>query len=203
MTDLSSYPKKIKLKGRKNLTVRPMVANDETKLLHFLQGIPVEHRLFLREDVADEKTVKGWIKRLNYETVIPLLGEVDRKIVVNGTLHLSPLRWMRHVGEIRILVDPKYRGLGIGRAVIHELFALAVEAGLERITALLMDSEEFLIQVLQALGFYEVARIPKHVKDMKGIKHDLVYLVAEAQDVWEQQERMIQEDKYFPLSGQY
>jgi len=203
LVDLSAYPKKIKIKGRKSLTVRPMTAKDETRILQFLKNIPLEHRLFLREDVADEKTVQGWIKSLNYDRVIPLLGEVDHKIVANGTLHLSPLRWIRHVGEIRILVDPKYRGMGIGRAVIHELFSLGISVGLERIMATQMDSEEFLIQVLVTLGFSEVARIPKHVKDMKEIKHDLVFLTAEVQDVFDQQERMIQEDKYFPLSGQY
>ena len=83
MTDLSVYPKKIKLKSRKQLTIRPMETKDEAKVLHFLQGIPLEHRLFLRDDVADEKTVKSWAKNLNYETIIPLLGEADRKVVAN------------------------------------------------------------------------------------------------------------------------
>lgn len=203
MIKLSSYPKKLKLKNRKNLTIRPMVQADEARVLQYLRRIPLEHRLFLRDDVADENTVKGWVNNLNYEKVIPILGEVERKIVANGTLHFSQLRWMRHVGEIRILVDPRFRGLGIGRAVIHELFTLGLAGGLERIMATQMDSEEFLISVLVTLGFYEVARIPKHVKDMKGIKHDLVFLVAEAQDVWEQQERLMEDDKFFPLSGQY
>ncbi|MHC4777215.1 MAG: GNAT family N-acetyltransferase [Planctomycetota bacterium] len=204
MVDLSSYPKKVKLrKSRKSLTVRLMEQKDEAKVVSFLKTLPLEHRLFLREDVADEKTVKGWVENLDYDKVIPLLGEVDRKTVANGSLHLSHLRWMNHVGEIRILVDPKYRGMGIGRTVIHELFGLGLTKGLERIVATQMDSEEFLIKTLVSLGFYEVARVPKHVKDIKGIKHDLVFLVAEAQDVFDQQERMIQEDQYFPLSGQY
>ena len=201
--ELSQYPKKLKLRNRKQLTVRPMSEKDGAKVLMFLKKLPLEHRLFLRDDVADEKTVKDWIKNLNYKRVIPMMGEVDRKIVANGTVHFSQLRWMKHVGEIRILVDPKYRGLGIGRAIIHELFGLGISGGMERIMATQMDSEEFLISVLISLGFYEVARIPKHVKDMKGIKHDLVVLVAEAQDVWEQQERMIGDEQFFPLSGQY
>jgi N-acetylglutamate synthase-like GNAT family acetyltransferase len=204
VSDLSSYPKKVKLrKSRKSLSVRLMEQKDETRILNFLKTLPMEHRLFLRDDVADEKTVKRWASFLDYEKVIPLLGEVDRKIVANGSLHLPNLRWMNHVGEIRILVDPKYRGMGIGRTIIHELFGLGLSHGLERIVATQMDSEEFLIQTLVSLGFYEVARIPKHVKDIKGIKHDLVFLIAEAQDVFDQQERMIQEDQFFPLSGQY
>lgn len=203
MIDLSAYPKKVKLKGRKQMTIRPLEAKDEVRILQFLQKLPLEHRLFLRDDVADEKTVKNWLQNLSYDRVLPLIGEVERRVVADGTLHFSTLRWMRHIGEIRILVDPKFRGMGIGRAIIHELFSLGISAGLERIIAMLMDSEEFLISVLISLGFFEVARIPKHVKDMKSIKHDLVVLVAEVQDVWEQQERMIQEDQYFPLSGQY
>ena len=204
MVDLSAFPKKVKLrKSRKSLTVRVMEKQDESRVLNFLKTLPLEHRLFLRDDVADEMTVKRWTENLDYTKVLPLLGEVDRKVVANGSLHFSNLRWMSHVGEIRILVGPKHRGMGIGRTIVHELFGLGLAHGLERIVATQMDSEEFLIQTLVSLGFFEVARVPKHVKDIKGIKHDLVFLVAEAQDVFEQQERMIQEDQYFPLSGQY
>jgi RimJ/RimL family protein N-acetyltransferase len=180
-----------------------MDKQDESKVLNFLKTLPLEHRLFLRDDVADEMTVKRWTENLDYSKVLPLLGEVDRKVVANGSLHFSNLTWMLHVGEIRILVGPKHRGMGIGRTIIHELFGLGLAHGLERIVATQMDSEEFLIKTLVSLGFFEVARVPKHVKDIKGIKHDLVFLVAEAQDVFEQQERMIQEDQFFPLSGQY
>jgi len=92
---------------------------------------------------------------------------------------------------------------------------LALEAGAEDVTAsdesweITCDPSVMtdVIEALKAAGLEpesnEVARIPKHVKDMKGIKHDLVVLVAEAQDVWEQQERMIGDEQFFPLSGQY
>ncbi|MCU0723368.1 MAG: hypothetical protein MUC63_07115, partial [Planctomycetes bacterium] len=138
-----------------------------------------------------------------YKRVIPLLGFVDKKIVANGSLHFSGLRWTRHVGEIRILVAPKFQLRGIGQAVIRELFALGVASGLERITAMHMDIEGELIRELAPLGFREVARLAGHVKDIHGKPHDLVVLAAEIAEIWEQQERLTAEERFSTLSGQY
>jgi L-amino acid N-acyltransferase YncA len=201
--DLAIYPKTLDLKSGKSLTIRPMNASDEAGLLKFLKGIPLIDRTALRDDVTDEKTVHEWIRDLNYSQVIPLLGIVDGEIVANGTLHFSFLRWTRHLGEIRILVNPALKGHGIGQAIIHELLSLGVSAGLERLTAMRMDVEDLLIRVFRSLGFREIARIPRQVEDIHGKRHDLVVLAVEVADIWEQQERLSGTDRYNTMSGEY
>jgi RimJ/RimL family protein N-acetyltransferase len=201
--DLKKYEKTLTLKDGRTLTIRPMRSRDGAKLIRFLKALPLEERLTLRDDVADEKTVRKWVRALDYKQVIPLLGFVDKEIVADGSLHFSGLKWTLHVGEIRILVAPKFQQRGIGQAVVRELFALGVAAGLERITAMHMAIEGELIRELSALGFREVARVPKHVKDIHGRRHDLVILAAEVSEIWEQQERLTGEERFSTLSGQY
>ena len=203
MPDLSMFPRTTELKPGKTLVIRPLTAADQPALIRFMNDMPLEHRLFLRDDIANAAMIKAWCRNIDYADVIPLLGILNGEIVANGTLHFSHHHWTRHVGEIRILVGPDFRGIGIGRAIVHELFSLGISAGLERIMAIHMSSEDFLIKVLVSLGFSEAARIPRHVKDINGENHDMVVLIAEVQNVWEQQEQMITEDRYWPLSGQY
>ena len=56
------------------ITVRPMRATDGDGLLEFFHRIPVEDRLYLREDVTDARVVQGWIEKLDYRRVLPLIA---------------------------------------------------------------------------------------------------------------------------------
>jgi hypothetical protein len=58
-----------------------MVKEDEQKLLKFFLGLPEEDRLFLKNDVTDPKVIESWAQKLNYEHVIPILAELDNRII--------------------------------------------------------------------------------------------------------------------------
>ena len=73
--------------------------------------------------------------------------------------------------------------VGVGRALSQEMFALALEAGLEKIVAQMTVDQVGAIGVFEGLGFRAEALLREHVKDREGRRHDIVVLahdVAEA-----------------------
>src|ERR1700694_2819366 len=66
--------------------------------------------------------------------ITSLLAVKDGAVVGCGTLVRDPHSWSPHVGEIRMVVSQDVRGQGVGRALAQERFALALGAGLEKLS---------------------------------------------------------------------
>ena len=111
------------------------------------------------------------------DQTIPLVAVSGDKIIADSTLHRSRRAARRHVGELRIVVDPEYRGRGLGARLIHELIQLGVDLELERLVFELVDRrEQPAIQAAVAAGFEEVAVLEGRVRDIYGIMQDLLVL---------------------------
>jgi GNAT superfamily N-acetyltransferase len=102
------------------MTIRPMLPTDKEALLEFFCRIPQEDRIYLKEDVTDPRVIEGWDETLDYSRALPLLAIMDNKIVGDGTLHHRRAGARRHIGEVRIVVDPGYRNRGVGRGLLHK-----------------------------------------------------------------------------------
>jgi L-amino acid N-acyltransferase YncA len=63
----------------------------------------------------------------------------------------------RHLGELRILVDPEYRNRGLGTATLHELATIANDNGLDLlIFEAVEEKEDAAIKAAQFVGFVQV-----------------------------------------------
>jgi hypothetical protein len=51
---LRDYPKEVTIKSGEKVILRPMVKEDEQKLLKFFLGFPEEDRLFLKNDMMSQ-----------------------------------------------------------------------------------------------------------------------------------------------------
>src|SRR5512145_2776296 len=85
------------------MTIRPMVPEDQDALLDFFRSIPEEDRFYLKDDVTDPKTIERWARTLDYSRALPLLALLDGKIVGNGILHHRRAGARRHLGEVRVV----------------------------------------------------------------------------------------------------
>jgi L-amino acid N-acyltransferase YncA len=173
------YPKTIVLKDGTRVVLKAMTHKDRDALHRFFASIPDEDRKFLKQDVSKREVVESWIKDINYGRVFPLLAEVDGTIVADATLHRRGSGWLRHVGEVRIVVDPAYRRKGLGSHLLEELILLAADSGLEKLVAELVAEEKAAIRAFQRFNFDQVAVIPSIVKDQDGRSRDLVVMVLD------------------------
>ena len=68
------------------------------------------------------------------------------------------------------------RGQGVGRALSQETFALALGAGLEKLSVQMTVDQQAAITLFESLGFKAEALLRDHVRDVNGKKHDIVVL---------------------------
>ena len=174
----ASYPKELTLlKSGASVTIRLLQPEDGPELLGFFSRIPEEERLYLKEDVTSPKVIEGWVTGLDFTRVLPLIALVNGRIVADGTLHRNALGSRRYVGEIRIVVDPAYRGQGLGSMIMRELHEFAYENGLDRLVFELVESkQDNAISVARKLGFDKVATLPNFVRDLDGQVYNMVIL---------------------------
>jgi L-amino acid N-acyltransferase YncA len=176
---LDRYPQKVTLKDGTDLLLRTMNKQDERALMEFFEGLEDADRLYLRNDVSSYRVVREWFKNLNYNKVLPLLAVHGDHIVANATLHRKPFGWMRHVGEIRIVVSPDFRNRGLARTMFTELIQTAAEAGLDKLTAEMAASQTEAIEVFRKMGFKDETTLKGYIKDARDKVHDLLILTLD------------------------
>lgn len=185
------YPKHATLRGGQVITLRPMVREDEEKLLDFFRRLPPEDRLFLKDDVTDPNVIKQWAENINYDRVIPILAEYENRIIGDATLHRNRYGWSTHVGEIRLVTDPEFRRQRLGRTLAREIFFLALVLKLDKVIAQMMEDQEGARRVFTALGFEQEAVLKNHVRDLEGKLHNLIIMSQDVIGFWRRIEDQI------------
>jgi acetyltransferase len=174
---LHEYPKSEFLKDGSRITIRPLRKEDEKILHEYFLRLPLEDRMCLKDDVTDPKVIESWIYDLDYDVILPLVTLNDNHIVANGTLQLDPVGWTKHQGEIRITCDPNYRKKGLATILIENLMQIAVDFGLEQLTAEIAPELDEAYFLFEKLGFQEAAVLKDFIKDLEGNYQDLVLMI--------------------------
>ncbi|MBI2867069.1 MAG: GNAT family N-acetyltransferase, partial [Chloroflexi bacterium] len=172
---LSAYPKEVALRDGTKVTLKPMTKDEADGLLAFFSKVPAEERHYLKEDVTSPKIIHRWAEELDYDRALPLLAWVKGKVIADGVLMRSRAGARRHVGEIRIVVDPAYRAKGLGTILMHELAAIANDNGLERLHfQAVMEREDAAIKASEFVGFVKDGDLPGHAKHNDGHPRDIL-----------------------------
>ena len=182
----TAYPRRLTLKGRKAVSVRPMSYEDADVLHRFFCAIPEEDLLFLRRDVTDRDVIESWAQDVAADQSFTLLAERDGTVVGEASIHRSRLPWTAHVGELRVVVDGTYRSLGLGTALVQAIFLEALGRGVEKIIAEMTPEQQGAITILQKLGFRVEGLLRGHVRDRRGHKHDVIVMAHEVHAANEQ-----------------
>jgi ribosomal protein S18 acetylase RimI-like enzyme len=177
--ELQKFPKTIKLKDGRKAVLRPLKADDEQEFHQLFLDIPEPERMFIKHRVQDIKVIRDWCKSIDIGRNLPILGLVDHTVVGVATLHQQLGGWKRHIGRVSVLVHPKFRGIGLARALVSETIEIARRAGLEKVEAEFIGEQAAAIKMFALLGFSQLLRLEDYVKDMRAIDHDYVLMGLE------------------------
>ncbi|MGH7864677.1 MAG: GNAT family N-acetyltransferase, partial [Candidatus Binataceae bacterium] len=170
------YPKQVKLRDGREVTVRIMDPADKAKILEFARSLPEDDLLFLRTDITDATVIDGWIDNLKKGNTVTLLAEAENKIAGYASVHREQARWTRRVGEIRMIASPRFRGAGLGRALAAEIFQLARGLGLKKISAMMTTDQTGARTAFERLGFHVEAHLADWVEDRRGNPRDVLMM---------------------------
>ncbi|HEV2318773.1 MAG TPA: GNAT family N-acetyltransferase [Verrucomicrobiae bacterium] len=177
--ELQSFPKNIPLKNGTNATLRPLNRGDEKQLHGFFLEIPEPERMFIKHRVQDIAVIRDWCRNLDFGRNLPLVAQLDGKIVGVATLHQQLGGWKRHIGRVSVLVHPGWRGRGLARAIVSEILDIARQVGLEKVEAEFIGEQEAAARMFALLGFSRLLRLEDYVKDMQAVSHDYILMGLE------------------------
>jgi GNAT superfamily N-acetyltransferase len=171
------YPQEAVLRDGRRLLVRPFTANDVDALYDFFLRLPEDIRRFAWDRIDKRSVVEAWGQDLDYSKVLPLLALDGRKIVADATLHRREGSPLRLVGRVKWLLDPAYRGAGLGTLLVNDFISTARADGLRHLTCMLVaDFEADAVRTLRDIGF-DGYTVPGYGTDPDGNQHDMIKMV--------------------------
>ena len=175
MSEARSYPRRVNTEAGE-IEFHLMTRADEAAVLDFAKALPTHDLLFLPRNISQPKVLSAWVNEIERGDIVSLLALKDSAVLGCGTLVRDSHSWSPHVGEIRMVVSLDVRGKGVGRALSQETFALALGAGLDKLTVQMTVDQRAAITLFESLGFKAEALLRDHVRDADGQTHDIVVL---------------------------
>jgi ribosomal protein S18 acetylase RimI-like enzyme len=164
------------------LTLTELAPQHLESLATFFANLPEGDRTFVKEPVEDPAVLRSWADETRPGRRWLAL---DPEAVVAGFVAVLPLHgWSSHVGELRLVVSPEFRGQGVGARLARHALASAVEMGLTKVFVEVVALQEGTIRMFNALGFRGEALLADHIRDGHGQLQDLVLLAHEVGDQW-------------------
>ena len=188
---LEGFPQKLTLKDGSHVEVRPLVAADAPSLLEFYRTLPEEDRLYLKDDVTKPEWLDRFVAMVERNEVVSLIAVMGARVIGEATLYRALHGWATHVGELRVSVAPKLRRSGLGSALAKDLVKLAIGLGVEKMIVQMVENQLSARRVFERMGFRQEAVLRGHVKDIHGIKRDLVIASNDVSHLWEAMEALV------------
>ena len=171
------FPQETVLRDGRRVLIRPFTGRDTDDLWGFFQRLPPQIRRFAWDNIEDRALIDSWGRNVDYSKVLPLLAINGHHVVADATLHRRERGPLRLVGRVKWLIDPDYRGQGLGTTLVNTLISVARDHGLRHLTCMpISELEKDAIDTLTSLGF-EQYQVPGYGTDPDGNQYDMVKLV--------------------------
>ena len=175
----SRYPQEAALRDGRRVLLRPFAEHDAAGLYEFFRRLPEETRRFAWDRIDDRALIDSWGRNLDYDKAFPLLAFDGTRIVADATLHRREGGPLRLVGRIKWLIDPEFRGVGLGTLMVNRFIGIAQRSGLRHLTCILIsDLEADAVRVLAEMGF-TAYHLPGYGTDPDGNQHDMTKMVLQ------------------------
>ncbi len=170
-----TYPWSETIDGRK-VTFRLMTPEDRAVVQKFARTLTNADLMYLRNDITNPKVVDEWIYNIQANLTVTVLVKDNRKVIGYGSLHHNGLMWTKHLGELRILVEPDARHKGLGRRLAGEIFHVGKEMGLSRIFVQIAANQPRVRALFERMGFQPEATLRDWIMARDGSTHDLLIM---------------------------
>jgi GNAT superfamily N-acetyltransferase len=170
------YPQEAVLRDGRRIILRPFTGNDVDALYEFFHHLPNDYKRFAWDMVDNRALIEAWGRGVDYSKVFPLIAIDGHRIVADATLHRlgGPLRL---VGRIKWMLEPSWRGIGLGTMLVNHLIDTARDRGMRHVNCMLIsDLEADAVRTLQNLGFTSYTQ-PGYGTDPDGNQHDMTKLI--------------------------
>ena len=182
-----AYPKEIILSDGTGLTLRPLREGDEEPLFQMFDRFPSSDRWFLEGDVTDFQLISDWVKKRDMKNKIALVAELEGRLIAHASMIRKTHGAKRHIGNIRVSVDPAFRERHLGTWMLLDLLNLAMSMELRLLVMhLVEDRDASIIKGLKKLEFSKEAILKGHVRDQDGLPHDIVIMVKRLHQGWDE-----------------
>ncbi len=183
---LEDYPKEVILKDGTGVTLRPLRKGDEDLLFRMFSRLSEDDKWFLDHNVADFELIENWVQNMDPDRAHSIVAVLGGQIIAHATLLRKYYGAKSHIGNIRISVDPAFRGKHLATWMLLDLINLAMAMGLQMlIMQLVQDRDGVLIRSVKKLEFLEKAVLKDYAKDREGNPHNLVIMVKRLHRLWD------------------
>ncbi len=189
--EINELPCIVQLRNGAEATLALAAASDGGDLLRFFRAMPEEDRLVLKDDVTTADWLDRFLAKLRSGEGLSVIGRVGGAICGEGTLYRTLSGWSRHVGEIRLNVDRAARGQGLGLELARHIVKLAIDRGIDKLVAHMVESQLAARRTFEKLGFHKEAELPGHVTDIHGKKRDLLIYANDVSQIWAAMESLL------------
>lgn len=180
--------KRVKLRDRSEVQIRPLEPADLESMVAFFKKLPKKDRGYLRRDVRDRAVVEQMFEAVERGQARRIVAVAGGKIVAEGALELEPHAWKSHVGELRLVVARPYQRKGLGMLMARELYHVAAGAKLEELIVRMMRPQIAARKIFRRLGFHDETLLHDYVRDLDGVKQDLILMRCDLKALWQELE---------------
>ena len=171
---MNEYPKELNLIDNTKVTARPIEPGDKEALCKLFSRIPESDLLIYKDDVRRVENIENWFTGNNYKKVLQLVGLMKNSIVVKGTLHSVGPYWS-HAAELKLIVDPEYRGKGLGSQFFNVLLYEGLKHHFQKIIVRYIPDNISFKKILNHYGFKPETVLRYYAKnESPSITKDLV-----------------------------
>ena len=163
----------------------PAAAEHRDELITFLGAVENADQTFLGAHATEQSTIDRIVRQDGGRHYIahsnPDAGGPN--VVVGFSSVTAGSGWSRHVGQLRVVVDPSARGTGLGGQLALAALAGAHECGLEKVVVDVRSDQEPVQNLFVQLGFRPEALLTDHLKGPDGVTYDLLTLAHRVEEV--------------------
>ena len=170
---MEEYPILISLSDKTEVEVKEYDDKDNYGVISFLNEIPQADFLIYKQDVCEQENPGVWFIDKNKEKLFEIISVFDKKVIGIGTLHKEGIYW-QNSAELKILIDPKHRGKGLGSVMFNLLLQQGLSIKIQKIIVRYLASNQNFIRILRHYNFQPETLLNQYIMDDEKHYKDLI-----------------------------